>query len=267
MLSLLGTHVCVGIDDARLHRALAILWEPMVAADVKCSAPSIEILNEDGGWVVRDPAGSWPDAVSGWDVVLRTKSSISSVALQEREDLLVLHAAAASRGTETVLMIGTAGAGKTTLCADLVLDGWTYLGDDLAAISTSDHLLHPVPRPPAFKGHVHRLEHFAERWAPPKILGMRDGHFLLPPQVLGKVGTTPTRPTCLIFPRLTAGDEDCRRLRAADALKTALVEVHDPQPAGVSLLADLCRSLPAFELSYANSVEAKRMMANAAAQR
>ncbi|MEM7289171.1 MAG: hypothetical protein AAF412_02165 [Pseudomonadota bacterium] len=53
----------------------------------------------------------------------------------------VLHASAVQLGQSTLLLSGTSGSGKSTMMAQLVMAGGTYLGDDLLALSASgDHV-------------------------------------------------------------------------------------------------------------------------------
>lgn len=64
---------------------------------------------------------------------------------------LILHAAVVERGGRALILPGTPGSGKSTLCASLVHRGWRLLSDELALISLDDGLLYPVARPVSLK--------------------------------------------------------------------------------------------------------------------
>jgi hypothetical protein len=51
--------------------------------------------------------------------------------LLRSRSLFVVHAGAAARGDDAVLVVGATGAGKTTTVLALALAGWSFLGDDL----------------------------------------------------------------------------------------------------------------------------------------
>jgi hypothetical protein len=53
------------------------------------------------------------------------------IELMRRRSLFNIHASGMCLGTETVLLAGTTGAGKSTLTLALVKGGWDYLGDDM----------------------------------------------------------------------------------------------------------------------------------------
>ncbi len=60
---------------------------------------------------------------------------------------LLVHAAGATSGGAAVVLPGEMNAGKTTLVAGLVLDGFKFLTDELVALNTSTGLIDPYPRP------------------------------------------------------------------------------------------------------------------------
>lgn len=64
---------------------------------------------------------------------------------------LMLHAAVLERNGQAVIMPGDPGAGKSTLTAALMLDGWRLLSDEIALIDRDDGLLHGLARPVSLK--------------------------------------------------------------------------------------------------------------------
>jgi HprK-related kinase A len=64
---------------------------------------------------------------------------------------LIVHAAVVERHGRALILPGTPGSGKSTLCAALVSRGWRLLSDEMALISLANGLVTPVPRPVSLK--------------------------------------------------------------------------------------------------------------------
>lgn len=64
---------------------------------------------------------------------------------------LKLHAAVLEKGGRALVMPGAPGAGKSTLCAALMFNGWRLLSDEHALIALDDCRLVPVCRPISLK--------------------------------------------------------------------------------------------------------------------
>jgi hypothetical protein len=60
---------------------------------------------------------------------------------------LMLHAAVVEKHGRAIVMPGTPGSGKSTLCAGLLSEGYRLLSDEFALVSPEDILLTPLPRP------------------------------------------------------------------------------------------------------------------------
>jgi HprK-related kinase A len=64
---------------------------------------------------------------------------------------VMIHAAVLERDGCAVVLPGTPGAGKSTLCAGLAHRGWRLLSDEFALLRPADGLLVPWPRPISLK--------------------------------------------------------------------------------------------------------------------
>lgn len=64
---------------------------------------------------------------------------------------LNIHAAVVERHGIALLLPGSPGSGKSTLCAALVIAGWRLLSDEMALVSLQSGLVTPVPRPISLK--------------------------------------------------------------------------------------------------------------------
>lgn len=119
---------------------------------------------------------------------------------------LMLHAAVLERsGGRALILPGDPGAGKSTLTAALMLDGWRLLSDELALIDRHDGLLYGLARPVSLKNASIDV---IRAHAASAVLGevARDthkgtvSHLRSTPQSVDRVGE-PARPAWIVFPR------------------------------------------------------------------
>ncbi len=64
---------------------------------------------------------------------------------------LIIHAAVVEKHGKALVLPGTPGAGKSTLCAALINNGWRLLSDELTLIDCATGYIVPVPRPVSLK--------------------------------------------------------------------------------------------------------------------
>lgn len=64
---------------------------------------------------------------------------------------LIIHAAVVEKNNKSIILPGTPGSGKSTLCAALINNGWRLLSDELALIDCHTGTISPVPRPVSLK--------------------------------------------------------------------------------------------------------------------
>src|SRR5207244_10711784 len=66
--------------------------------------------------------------------------------MEETRSCLAIHAAVASLGGHAVVLPGDADAGKSTLVAALVADGFDYLSDEAAMVDLASNQVRPYAR-------------------------------------------------------------------------------------------------------------------------
>lgn len=122
---------------------------------------------------------------------------------------LMLHAAVLERGGRALILPGDPGAGKSTLTAALMLDGWRLLSDELTLIDRRDGLLRGIARPVSLKNASIEV---IRAHAPAAILGdvARDTHkgtvsHLKPSTDSVARLMQPARPAWIVFPRWREG--------------------------------------------------------------
>ena len=109
-----------------------------------------------------------PDGESAWEVLStdeinttglgrgiglsnRIVSACNRAIFSDLTKVPTVHAAAISWGDACMLLLGSSGAGKTTLAARLIQQGWGYLTDEAVSISGELEAL-PYPKPLSMKG-------------------------------------------------------------------------------------------------------------------
>lgn len=120
-----------------------------------------------------------------------------------------LHAAVLERGGRAVVLPAPPGAGKSTLCAALMLHGWRLLSDELTLLEPGSGWVVPSPRPVSLKNDS--IDVIRDR-APGCVLGpvARDtqkgtvAHLKVPPESLARAGER-ALPAWVVFPRYERG--------------------------------------------------------------
>jgi hypothetical protein len=119
----------------------AIVGEVGAAMLTTSDAPAATVLDLDSLMTQRQPHG-W-----GTDQCAATALSAVDRAALDRNDCLVVHAAAVSGPRGCVVLPGASGSGKTTLAAASMQLGLSLISDEAACIKADSALLAPHPRP------------------------------------------------------------------------------------------------------------------------
>jgi hypothetical protein len=174
-VDVLGTAVAIDVPVSvwpELGAALRDL-EPATGADRELALVPGERGFDlcDGGRIIRrgvDPT------VGVATLVWR----LNAIAAESTSHVLLHAACVAQPQGGGILLVGGAGAGKSTLAAALVRAGMVYLSDELAGIDCETGMVTPYPKPLAL-----------------------DGDRLVPASSLGEVAAGPVVPAALVFPR------------------------------------------------------------------
>ena len=122
--------------------------------DVYCPEPGRFLLHyRDGALVTVVPAanraaGTITPAVLGRDR-LEDVTYTSLAPLLRRHDRYLLHAFAATRAGQALLLVGRSGSGKTTTGLNLLLSGWGLLANDVVLLHRRDGQVYACPTPGA----------------------------------------------------------------------------------------------------------------------
>lgn len=124
---------------------------------------------------------------------------------------LIIHAAVVERNGFALLLPGTPGSGKSTLCAALVCNGWRLLSDEIALLSLANGELYPIPRPISLKNKsIDIIQDFSNK----AVIGrtVQDtakgtvGH-MRPLDECVSQAVISVKPSKLVFPRYQKGSE------------------------------------------------------------
>jgi len=135
--------------------------------------------------------------------------SLNWCAATQAHQYLMFHSAVVERGGRALLLPGSTGSGKSTLCAALVERGWRLLSDEFALIRPGDGRLAPWPRPVSLKGAA--IDLIASR-APAWPVGRRIPDtdkgtiaYLRPPAESVRRAREPAVPAWVVFPTWSQG--------------------------------------------------------------
>jgi hypothetical protein len=139
-------HVAVesGVDE--VIEAFATAVSPMIALEAKGRpAGSFQVAHTNGSIVVRGSDGPDECFADGRLAVRGLYHRSIKALIDARPDLLWLHAGVAGFGEHAVLLSAPSCQGKSTLVAELLQWGCTYMSDDVAPIDPTNSTVLPFP--------------------------------------------------------------------------------------------------------------------------
>ena len=175
----------------------------------------------------------------------------------KNRDGLLFHAAAVALNGRCLLLPGKTGAGKTTLAAWLVKNGFVYLTDELVHIAPGSRVVNALRRPlNVKKGSLPVLETLGVDIKAPEIVSSSEAA-LVPHVLLGTQDGRVTPPlAALIFPHHQPGSrfrvEPLTSGQTALALVECLINARNLPKHGVPAIARLSKEVQAFRMSYAD---------------
>jgi HprK-related kinase A len=171
---------------------------------------------------------------------------------------LIVHAAVVAKDGAALVLPGTPGSGKSTLCAALVHRGWRLLSDELALFETGTGLLTPFPRPVSLKNASIDL---IRSFAPHAVIGpvTRDtqkgavAHMRAPGDSVARAAE-PAAPRWIVFPRYQASSATCLQplspARVFMGLAGNSFNHHLHGAHGFDCFAAVADRCPGYELAY-----------------
>ena len=185
-------------------------------------------------------------------VVRHARLWIAGAFVAADPQLIWVQGAAATRADRAVVMTGPAGAGKTALAVQLMLQGWTLLAEDFVAVEPERCVALPLPFHPAVRAEVDGFEDNLRAFlARPKT------HAALP---VGQVDEQPVAVGAIVFPQFapSLGRPRLTPVAPLAAAFTLTTQRPRPRPGAASLdeVFALARQVPAFCLTFGDAAGA-----------
>lgn len=184
--------------------------------------------------------------------------------------LLVMHAAVVADAQGNALMMpGFPGAGKSTLCAALVLlRAWRLLSDELTLLDPCRGEVQPHPRPIALKNtSIEVVRGFGSSQLGPVYVGTRKGditHAACPHASLARAADS-ARVRWVVFPRFEAGAppriEEVGHAEAFVRISDQSFNNERMGEAGFDGLCCLLRGARCYDIVYGSTADALAMVA------
>ncbi len=177
---------------------------------------------------------------------------------------LIIHSAIIEKDGYGLILPGTPGSGKSTLCAALVNKGWRLLSDEMALLSLADGLIYPAPRPVSLKNKSIQI---IKDFAPDAVFGevMIDtlkgdiAHMLAPQSALAEQ-TTAVKPAFLVFPHYKDNAEKkligLPKSRALMTLAEHAFNFNILGKQGFDSMSNMIENVECYDFTYADLVTA-----------
>jgi hypothetical protein len=169
-------------------------------------------------------------------------------------DGLMLHAALMSKRGRGLMIGGVSGAGKSSLAAWFIRQGWTYHGDEQMYADANDRHWEGYVRPLCFKGDWASM--FRALVTRSESVAKVGGQTLVAANVFGQEVTPElsVRPGIMLFPTFRKGsDFSLKRLPAGQAairLVQSILNGGNLIHRGVAQAAGMARACPGYDVTY-----------------
>lgn len=160
----------------------------------------------------------------------------------------VIHSAVVERSGLALVLPGSPGSGKSTLCAALALTDWRLLSDELTIVSQVDGRVQPLPRPISLKNQSIDIiqQNFPTAEITPPVVATHKGAiaYVRPPSRAVAASGMPVPIGFIVFPKFVAGAKlDFEPLTRAEALSELMENTFNVGLLGAEGFASLARAI------------------------
>lgn len=146
-LSAFGLSITIATDSAEVDALLRKYLLPWLSRQPFESIPDllVSVTANDGGYEVFSGAQLIARAVAGGALMYAVQSIVDEFIVLRARGLAPIHAGVVGRDGTVMLLPAPSHAGKSTLVARMIQEGWVYYSDEYALIDEFG-LVHPYPR-------------------------------------------------------------------------------------------------------------------------
>jgi hypothetical protein len=141
--------VCVETNVAPIYRFVRAAYANMLSAPSLNADANLAIAADGKKFEMRYQTTSSFELDSADQLIPLLKEKIIEIFMCLRPQLLWLHAGAAEKNGEAVMIAGPSGSGKSTLVTHLSGQGWRLLSDDVSPVRTDALQIIPFPQTPS----------------------------------------------------------------------------------------------------------------------
>jgi hypothetical protein len=231
----------------------AAIGHLLAATPAGVSAGTLEASLDNGQIRIMGPASLPVEQFT--DPALASRGLLHGVVkllMAARPDLLWIHGGVAAHDGRALLLAATSGQGKSTLIAELLRCGWTYLSDEVAPIDPVTCRVFPFPITPHMRiGHQRDL-HATE------VQQLAKARIDIGHEMVGAVAVPLERIYFLSYRQQASGVEmngSSPAQSVVELLRHSL-SVSESRNAEIRGLCELMRQVPGVHLRYANARDA-----------
>lgn len=250
LITLLDRHFAITCADPRYAELIASMWDVPGDASAKSPVIPIDVDVSPSGWRISAPRIKPFSAVNPWLFLATLRSVLDDLALAGDDSPIALHAVGVRKNGIIVLIVGAAGAGKTSLGLTLVDAGWSLVCDDLAPLRDSGELT-GIVRPIGIRSSGAAWGAARSLWDPPAWMPEPTGIFFVPAGAVprgagGKV-------SAVFFPEIGGAKEpETAAIDRPLAIARLVSHARNVESKTLRTVAQMCRHASSFDLRYAD---------------
>lgn len=243
-------------DRALIESLFADLPGPAPDSDPPSVFALLRIDTEDGPrWSLRGPRAIEHFKLTRVGSLTSLMAAVNLSALDAEPDSLHLHAAAAIKNGQAVIIAAQRDTGKTTTVAHLVERGWEFVTDETVRLSRHHALIGGFSKPLSIKPGGDRLVDHLHPWMIPPLSDGAESFRFVSLGAAGAVIASGAPPHLVILLRRPDGEPSphpvSRAIEPADAVVALMQETLDAERFGSAAvrLAELAASTRCYELT------------------
>lgn len=251
------THqVAFQTDVPAILKSIEIGFQYMLTTEPCNLITEMEVQSKHNDYQLSVGGDLWATYPSIGETVQALHYEIPLQLIQERSDLLWLHAGAISNAKGAIIVSGASGKGKSTLVSQMCQRGWSFLSDDILPLDMQVSEVMPFPKTPM-------VRYSAEPDLPAELLRSLKKRRFVP----SKICEQPVPILAIIFPQYkhqaVESLVDCSPATATVRLLEHNLNFVRHREKAVAYLSRLLTTVPAYTLPFADGAKASEIVGKA----